>query len=88
MTRACMTGLGHQFASPAVSGVVPHGPDADAFGKASNTAPAPHKLDNTLAFMFESRRRFRPTAWAIRDGALDARYAGCWAGLTDNFKTP
>jgi homogentisate 1,2-dioxygenase len=83
-----MTGLGHQFASPAVSGVVPHGPDADAFGKASNTAPAPHKLDNTLAFMFESRRRFRPTAWAIRDGALDARYAGCWAGLTDNFKTP
>ncbi len=68
--------------------MVPHGPDADAFGKASNAALAPHKLDNTLAFMFESRWRFRPTAWAMRDGALDARYAECWAGLTDNFKTP
>ncbi|WP_326537693.1 homogentisate 1,2-dioxygenase [Pseudorhodoferax sp.] len=65
--------------------MVPHGPDTEAFAKASSTALAPHKLDNTLAFMFESRWRFRPTAWAMRPGALDAQYADCWAGLRDTF---
>jgi homogentisate 1,2-dioxygenase len=68
--------------------MVPHGPDAEAFAKASAAELAPHKLDNTLAFMVESRWRFRPTAWAMRDGALDARYAECWSGLQDNFKKP
>jgi homogentisate 1,2-dioxygenase len=61
--------------------MVPHGPDAEAFERATNAALAPHKLDNTLAFMFESRWRFRPTAWALRDGALDAAYVQCWVAL-------
>jgi len=65
---------------------VPHGPDADAFGKASQEPLAPHKLDNTLAFMFESRWRMRPTAWALQPALLDACYADCWAGLPDRFK--
>lgn len=65
--------------------MVPHGPDADAFDRASNAALAPHKLDATLAFMFESRWRFRPTAFALECGALDAAYAQCWAGLGDRF---
>ncbi|MEO8299276.1 MAG: homogentisate 1,2-dioxygenase [Burkholderiales bacterium] len=66
--------------------MVPHGPDAEAFDKASNTPLAPHKLDNTLAFMFESRWRFKPTAFALGCGALDATYANCWTGLKDGFK--
>jgi homogentisate 1,2-dioxygenase len=61
--------------------MVPHGPDAEAFDKASHATLAPHKLDNTLAFMFESRWRFKPTAFAMQGGALDTRYADCWAGL-------
>jgi homogentisate 1,2-dioxygenase len=64
---------------------VPHGPDAEAFQKASHAELAPHKLDNTLAFMFESRWRMKPTAWALQGGALDRAYAGCWAGLSDTF---
>ena len=67
--------------------MVPHGPDSEAFDKASNAPLAPHKLDATLAFMFESRWRFRPTEWALRDGALDARYAACWTDLKDQFQT-
>ncbi len=66
--------------------MVPHGPDAEAFDKASSAALAPHKLDHTLAFMLESRWRFKPTAFAMGCGALDARYADCWQGLQDNFK--
>ena len=65
--------------------MVPHGPDNEAFDKASNAELAPHKLDNTLAFMFESRWRFLPTEFALNGGALDPNYAACWAGLTDNF---
>ncbi len=64
---------------------VPHGPDAEAFAKASSAPLAPHKLDNTLAFMFESRWRMKPTAWALQGGALDRAYADCWAGLADRF---
>ena len=64
---------------------VPHGPDSDAFAKASSAVLAPQKLDDTLAFMFESRYRFVPTAWAMNGGALDSGYAACWAGLKDAF---
>jgi homogentisate 1,2-dioxygenase len=63
--------------------MVPHGPDTEAFEKASSAALAPHKLDDTLAFMFESRWRFRPTEFALGCGALDAHYADCWSGLAD-----
>jgi homogentisate 1,2-dioxygenase len=68
------------------NGMVPHGPDAEAFEKAASATLAPHKLEDTLAFMFESRWRFRVTAWALRDGALDTRYADCWAGLKDHSR--
>ncbi len=61
--------------------MVPHGPDAEAFERASNAPLAPHKLDDTLAIMFESRWRFHPTEFAMKGGALDARYAECWAPL-------
>ena len=66
--------------------MVPHGPDTEAFDKASGAELAPHKLDNTLAFMFESRWRFHPTEFALRGGALDTAYAECWADLKDNFR--
>ncbi|MDQ6680826.1 MAG: homogentisate 1,2-dioxygenase [Pseudomonadota bacterium] len=66
--------------------MVPHGPDADAFQKASTAELAPQKLDDTLAFMFESRWCFRPTAFAMESGALDRDYADCWAGLAEGSK--
>ena len=66
--------------------MVPHGPDTEAFDKASNAPLAPHKLSDTLAFMFESRYRFVPTAWAMHQGLLDGGYASCWQGLQDHFQ--
>ena len=66
--------------------MVPHGPDTEAFDKASSAELAPHKLDNTLAFMFESRWCFRPTEFALNGGALDSGYADCWSGLQDRFQ--
>ncbi|PTT82207.1 homogentisate 1,2-dioxygenase [Pelomonas sp. HMWF004] len=66
--------------------MVPHGPDAEAFDKASHAALQPHKLDATLAFMFETRWPLRPTTWALREAPLEASYADCWQGLADNFQ--
>ena len=66
--------------------MVPHGPDADAFEKATSAALVPHKLDHTLAFMFESRYRFMPTEFALQSAALDVDYASCWSGLKDGFQ--
>lgn len=66
--------------------MVPHGPDAEAFDRATNADLKPVKLDHTLAFMFESRYRFVPTPYALHGGALDVRYADCWAPLQDRFK--
>ena len=66
--------------------MVPHGPDAEAFDKASSAELRPHKLDHTLAFMFESRWRFKPTAFALGCGALDADYSHCWSALKDKFQ--
>ncbi|RYX94673.1 MAG: homogentisate 1,2-dioxygenase [Comamonadaceae bacterium] len=66
--------------------MVPHGPDEEAFEKATGADLRPVKLDNTLAFMFESRFRFIPSAWAMQSPVLDQAYADCWAGLQDKFK--
>ena len=63
--------------------MVPHGPDEEAFERASGAELKPQKLDNTLAFMFESRYRFIPTEFAMASPQLDVRYADCWAGLQD-----
>jgi homogentisate 1,2-dioxygenase len=66
--------------------MVPHGPDEESYVKATNAKLAPQKLDNTLAFMFESRYRFIPTAFALQSPQRDVNYADCWAGLQDHFK--
>ena len=68
--------------------MVPHGPDTDAFEHASQALLAPQKLDNTLAFMLESRYAFRPTAFALEADELDANYIDCWAALKDRFTPP
>jgi homogentisate 1,2-dioxygenase len=65
--------------------MVPHGPDTEAFERASSAELAPVKLHDTLAFMFESRYRLRPTAWAMLPARLDTSYADCWAALADRF---
>ena len=44
--------------------MLPHGPDRDAFEAASKAELKPHKLEGTMAFMFETRFPQRVTAYA------------------------
>ena len=63
-----------------------HGPDLDAFEKASNTDLRPQKLEGTLAFMFESRYIIRPTRFAMECPQLQRDYNSVWQGLRISFK--
>jgi homogentisate 1,2-dioxygenase len=65
--------------------MLPHGPDADAFDKASNAELKPIKLTNTLAFMFETRFPQQVSKFAATSDTLQRDYIECWAGLDRNF---
>jgi homogentisate 1,2-dioxygenase len=58
-----------------------HGPDVASTEKAMAAKLAPVKLDDTLAFMFESRWVLRPTDWAMATPLLQTDYDRCWDGF-------
>jgi homogentisate 1,2-dioxygenase len=63
-----------------------HGPDAATFEKASAAdTRQPHKIDGTMAFMFETKLLIRPTAHALASPQLQADYNACWSGIKKNF---
>jgi homogentisate 1,2-dioxygenase len=63
-----------------------HGPDAETWEKASKAELKPVKLDNTLAFMFETGLPVRPTKFALETKILQHEYFECWQGLKKHFK--
>ncbi len=64
-----------------------HGPDATTFAKASVAdTTTPHRIADTMAFMFESRYVFEPTAAACSGTpALQPDYMSHWLGLEKRF---
>ncbi len=58
-----------------------HGPDVASHARAVSAELAPHKIDGTMAFMFESRYPIRPTCWAMDTPLLQSDYDECWAGF-------
>jgi homogentisate 1,2-dioxygenase len=66
--------------------MLPHGPDREAFRHATAAELEPVKLENTLAFMFETRFRQRVTRYAATLDTLQPDYADCWSGLKKHFR--
>jgi homogentisate 1,2-dioxygenase len=66
--------------------LIPHGPDAEAFDKASNKPLTPEKLSGTMAFMFETRFPLSPTAYASGLDLIDGGYPSCWDGIDRKFR--
>ncbi|HEY6212379.1 MAG TPA: homogentisate 1,2-dioxygenase domain-containing protein, partial [Vicinamibacterales bacterium] len=62
-----------------------HGPDCATYDQASEAALQPHRLDDTLAFMFETRHILRPSAEALDAPQRQRDYWRCWQGLKKNF---
>jgi homogentisate 1,2-dioxygenase len=65
--------------------MLPHGPDASAFDKASTAELKPVKLTNTMAFMFETRFPQQLTQYAATLPQLQNDYPDCWTGLARKF---
>jgi homogentisate 1,2-dioxygenase len=63
-----------------------HGPDAETYARASAAELRPQKLDDTLAFMFESRWTIIPTRQAMTAGWRQPDYDAVWSGLRRNFR--
>ena len=66
--------------------MIGHGPDVETYRKASTAKLSPHKIENTLAFMFESRWVFAPTRFALECPERQKNYADCWQGFNRNFR--
>ena len=63
-----------------------HGPDAATFDKASCADTSrPHKVTDTMAFMFETRNPLVATSWALQSPQLQGHYQDCWAGIAKHF---
>ena len=58
-----------------------HGPDLATYDKASGAELKPHKLESSLAFMWESRHVFRPTKLALEAPQLQKDYDRIWDGF-------
>jgi len=64
-----------------------HGPDRHSHDAAAAAKLAPHKIEDTLAFMFESRWVIAPTAFAMESPTLQRDYDACW-GSFEKAKLP
>ncbi len=62
-----------------------HGPDAESYERAVHAELQPVKLENTLAFMFETQLVVRPTRFALETRILQHEYYECWQGLQKHF---
>ncbi|MEN9727589.1 MAG: hypothetical protein RL434_1955 [Pseudomonadota bacterium] len=65
--------------------MVPHGPEAAVYAKASTVPLVPQKVTETLAFMFESRYPILPLDSALALSARQSRYHECWQGFERTF---
>ncbi|MEP9397402.1 homogentisate 1,2-dioxygenase [Mesorhizobium sp. KR2-14] len=62
-----------------------HGPDASGFEKATRAELKPMKLDNTLAFMFETRFPQMLTRYSAELETRQDNYIDCWKDLKKRF---
>ncbi|MFE0375519.1 homogentisate 1,2-dioxygenase [Streptomyces inhibens] len=63
-----------------------HGPDRETFDRASAAELRPQKIDDGLAFMFETRWPLTLTAQARDAGHLQRGYDDVWQGLQRHFR--
>ncbi len=65
--------------------MLPHGPDRNAFEKATTDSWEPIKLRDTMSFMFETRFPQQLTEFAAKEAPLQDDYVECWDGLEKKF---
>jgi homogentisate 1,2-dioxygenase len=59
-----------------------HGPDVASYRQAVDATLAPQKIEDSLAFMFETCYVLVPTRFALTAPLLQTDYDACWNGFT------
>ena len=59
-----------------------HGPDQASYDAALAADLAPQRIQQTMAFMFESREVLRPTRFALETPLMQLDYDDVWTGFT------
>ena len=59
-----------------------HGPDIATYEQAIAAELVPKKIENSMAFMFETCYVLAPTAFALETPALQSDYDHCWNGFS------
>ena len=62
-----------------------HGPDAEAFKKATHATEDPVMIEGALAFMFETSYLLKLTPFAAETDLIDQDYYKCWEKLESHF---
>ena len=65
--------------------MLPHGPDMEAFSKATAHDLVPVKLADTMSFMFETRFPQHLTPFAAKEAPLQDDYVDCWGSIEKKF---
>lgn len=66
--------------------MIGHGPDGATFEKASQIDTSkPNKVEDTMAFMFETRDVIKPTRFALTSPTLQKNYYQCWMDIKKHF---
>lgn len=65
--------------------MTPHGPDAQAFNKASHQTLKPQYYQGTLAFMLETRQIWHVTNQMLNHPARQKDYPACWSTIQSHF---
>ena len=56
-----------------------HGPDRASYEQAVAATLIPHRIEDSMAFMFESRHVIRPTRFATQSPLCQLDYDDCWS---------
>ena len=65
--------------------MLPHGPDREAFVKATTGELQPVKLADTMSFMFETRFPQHLTPFAANEAPLQDDYIDCWGDIEKKY---
>ncbi len=58
-----------------------HGPDQASYDKAVAADLKPHRIADTMAFMFETRHVVKPSRWAMASPTMQLDYDEVWTGF-------
>src|SRR6185436_19608842 len=56
-----------------------HGPDRASYQAAVDATLQPHRIEDMMAFMVESRAVLRPTRFALQSPLMQLGYDDCWS---------